>query len=112
MKFFKQLLALIVLLTPLAGSPVFAATYPATCPAEAQGIVDAVGGCAAISPTDYAAIYGKCCSEDTMPTTPEMPVSHADPNVANWIGVVILAGLVCGAWVGIRALIKSKQKSV
>ena len=43
-------------------STTLAATFPATCPAEAQAIVGAVGGCGSISADQYASIYSKCCS--------------------------------------------------
>ena len=59
MKIFK-ILAIVSLMYPAVS---FAATYPATCPVEAQAIVNSVGGCAAISCTKYAAICAKCgCS--------------------------------------------------
>ncbi|MDO8520713.1 MAG: hypothetical protein Q7S52_01230 [bacterium] len=49
----------------------FAATYPASCPVEAQGILGALGGCAGINESDYGAIYSKCCSAATTPDTPQ-----------------------------------------
>ena len=48
----------------------FAASYPASCPSEAQAIVDAVGGCSTISESEYGAIYEKCCSVVITPTPP------------------------------------------
>src|SRR3989338_8272816 len=121
MKFFKFVLALTTLATPFFGSPVLAATYPATCPAEAQGIVEAVGGCAAISPTDYSAIYGKCCAVEGAPHQPEpsccpspepTPTYDEESAPITLAGVVILVGLLSGAFVGIRALMRSRKKGV
>jgi hypothetical protein len=51
----------------------FAASYPASCPVEAQTIVNAVGGCTAISPTKYGAIYSKCCSVQSSPAPKPVP---------------------------------------
>jgi len=66
---------------------VMAASYPNTCPAEAQAIVSAVGGCSAISCSQYAAICGKCCpsANKTTPSTsaasPALP-SHQKQSAA------------------------------
>ena len=49
-------------------SNVLAITYPSTCPAEAQAVVIAVGGCNNINSTQYSAIYSKCCSANTVQT--------------------------------------------
>ncbi|OGZ08133.1 MAG: hypothetical protein A3C93_00845 [Candidatus Lloydbacteria bacterium RIFCSPHIGHO2_02_FULL_54_17] len=96
MKFFKQLLALIALPTLFFGSPVLAATYPATCPAEAQGIVDAVGGCATINPTDYSAIYGKCCSAPATPTTLTDQITTQKSSATPLIAVTLVALVAVG----------------
>lgn len=48
----------------------FAATYPASCPVEAQGILGALGGCTGINESEYGAIYSKCCSTATAPEDP------------------------------------------
>ena len=39
----------------------FAATYPASCPAEAKAIVEAVGGCSVVNKSQYPSVYDKCC---------------------------------------------------
>ena len=62
MNYFKSSLALAALLLLLSPVIAFAASYPASCPAEAQAIVNAVGGCSAIDPDQYSSIYEKCCS--------------------------------------------------
>lgn len=49
---------------------VFAATYPATCPAEAKAIVEIVGGCSAVDRNFYSAIWNKCCVSSTPTVTP------------------------------------------
>lgn len=56
----------------LSASFAFGASYPASCPPTAWAIVSAVGGCAAISPSQYGAIYSKCCSlaGSVQPATP------------------------------------------
>ncbi|HEY4514127.1 MAG TPA: hypothetical protein VJH69_02275 [Candidatus Paceibacterota bacterium] len=36
--------------------------YPATCPPEAVAIVNSVGGCGAVNPNAFSAVYDKCCS--------------------------------------------------
>ena|SRR3989338_2442513 len=38
-----------------------AQSYPTSCPTEAQVILNATGGCAAIDSTVYANIYTNCC---------------------------------------------------
>lgn len=40
-----------------------AQSYSASCPTEAQAILNATGGCAAIDSTVYSNIYEKCCVE-------------------------------------------------
>ncbi len=73
--------ALIVLgIFVLSASTALAASYPATCPAEAQAIVGAVGGCGAISADQYASIYSKCCSTQpatAVTTTTKKPIKKA-----------------------------------
>lgn len=72
----KLLFAIITFLLLLPPALSFAASYPASCPAEAQAIVDAVGGCSAIDPNQYQSIYNKCCSVNAVPTpqiSPEEP---------------------------------------
>lgn len=35
--------------------------YPTTCPPEAVAIVSSVGGCSAVNPNAFSAVYDKCC---------------------------------------------------
>jgi hypothetical protein len=55
----------------------FSASYPVSCPVEAESIIDAVGGCAVIDPGQYSSIYGKCCS--TSATL--VPESSSEPTL-------------------------------
>ena len=71
-----------LLLTPGVS---FAQTYPVSCPAEAQAIVNAVGGCLAVDKDLYSAIYDNCCVVSPAPSSMTMTL---------WIlAVVVLLGL-------------------
>lgn len=59
----------------------FAQTYPATCPAEAQAIVNAVGGCSAVDKDQYSAVYDSCCAVSSEPIS--------KMKMALWTAVVI-----------------------
>ncbi|MDO8558683.1 MAG: hypothetical protein Q7S09_05925 [bacterium] len=62
---------LLVFLSP----PVVAATYPDTCPKEGQAIVEAVGGCAAISCSEFEAICAECCTAGDATSSPSPSVT-------------------------------------
>lgn len=60
---FKLFLVLVLMLTVLCPAISFGASYPASCPTEAQGILNALGGCSAVDCSAYGAICSKCgCS--------------------------------------------------
>src|SRR3989344_2011258 len=69
MKYLTSFLAFIAFLSFLLPVAVLGASYPASCPTEAQAIVDAVGGCSAIDPGQYSSIYEKCCSASATPAS-------------------------------------------
>ena len=69
MKYLTSFLAFIAFLSFLLPVAVLGASYPASCPTEAQAIVDAVGGCPAIDPGQYSSIYEKCCSISETPAS-------------------------------------------
>lgn len=53
-----------------------AASYPATCPAVAQGILNAiVGGCSNIDRATYSNIYDKCCVVVAVPDKTATPAA-------------------------------------
>jgi len=53
------------------------ATYPATCPSEAQAIVGGIGGCPAIDCTKFATICAKCCPISAKQTVAPNPAAKA-----------------------------------
>ena len=67
----------------------FAETYPNSCPAEAQAIVKAVGGCSAVKKNQYPSVYEKCCAlpapsagSGQAPVTPKpTPVKAPTPSI-------------------------------
>ncbi len=57
-----------------------AASYPATCPAVAQGILNAiVGGCSSIDRATYSNIYDKCCVVVAVPAKTTIPAPSSKP---------------------------------
>lgn len=57
-----------------------AESYPATCPAVAQGILNAiVGGCSNINRATYSNIYDKCCIQAKAPTPVVVPAPAKTP---------------------------------
>ena len=73
----------------------FAQTYPSTCPSEAIGVLNAVGGCAAVDCNRFPAICQKCCTvqetESQVATPQPTYVSYPTPssNVFIIVGIVI-----------------------
>ncbi len=88
----KLLLAITTFLSLLLPAFSFGATYPASCPAEARGIVEAVGGCAAISCSQYEAICAKCCPSGSAPASASLTTFYIKPATAN---IRECAGLTC-----------------
>ena len=72
-----------------------AQSYPSTCPAEAIGIVEAVGGCVAVDCEKYPAICQECCiveeTESQVATPQPTYVSYPTPssNMIIIVGIVI-----------------------
>lgn len=97
MKFLLTTFAFLSLLFPVLSS---AATYPASCPTEAQAIVEAVGGCSAVDKDAYDAIYSKCCSVGkVIPVTTTTPVTPdtRNSNAGAWLLLIVWGSLV--AWI-------------
>lgn len=70
----------------------FAVSYPTSCPAEAQSIVDAVGGCASVDKDAYAAVYSQCCS---------VPAPEPQKSAVFWTVAAVAVGLIAVAvWRG------------
>lgn len=59
----------------------FAATYPSSCPAAAQAIVEAVGGCSSVNRSSFPAVYEKCCVQ-VAPTPILIPTPTLTPTPA------------------------------
>lgn len=70
--------------TNISFAQVLRTRYPASCPSEAQAIVDAVGGCSAVDKDKYLSVYEKCCALLSPPNS----ISTA---TALWIVAVVLA---------------------
>ncbi len=63
-----------------SSNPSLAASYPATCPSVAQGILNAiVGGCSGIDRTTYSNIYDKCCVQAKVPAPVVAPAPAKTP---------------------------------
>lgn len=78
-------------------SLVFAQNYPASCPKEAQSIVEAVGGCAEIDASAYAAVSAKCC---ILPPQRQLAVF--------WVVIAVVAiGLIVAVWYWKRRKLKA-----
>ena len=65
--------------------------YPSTCPPEAIAIVNDVGGCAAVNPQSFSAVYDKCCAS-AEPADASSGTSTYLVYIA--IAIVLLLGLV------------------
>ena len=76
----KFLLLTFLTILPVSFS---SAAYPASCPVEVQPIVDAVGGCAAISCSQYEAICAKCCPSSSTPKSTSLTTFYIKPATAN-----------------------------
>lgn len=76
----------------------FAQTYPSTCPSEAIGILEAVGGCDAVDCDRFPAICEKCCVKAITPIAApirEIQPSYTSPQSSNGIIiVVVIAALI------------------
>lgn len=98
MKYPISFITLTAFLSFLTPTIVFGASYPASCPAEAQAIVNAVGGCSAIDPGQYSSIYGKCCSVSTIPgSQPSLkPSPEPTPGTSSTLLIVIISIIVWG----------------
>lgn len=89
----KLLFTVTTFLSLLLPALSFGATYPASCPAEARGIVEAIGGCAEISCSQYGAICAKCCSNGSVPPeSVSFSTFYIKPATAN---IRECAGLTC-----------------
>jgi hypothetical protein len=106
----------------------FAVSYPASCPAEAQSIVSAVGGCSSIDPAQYSAIYGKCCTASAHITPAPLPAPHkksvVSPTIPTpvpiiesshknfpWFPLLIWAGLIIFLYRKLWKPTRDKMKS-
>ena len=91
----KLFLAPIAFLSFLLSPVTFGASYPTSCPTEAQAIVDAVGGCQAISCNQYEAICAKCCvkSEPILEPLPQSDSETSSDSFAILVIILILGGL-------------------
>ena len=118
MKYLTSFLAFIAFLSFLLPVAVLGASYPASCPTEAQAIVDAVGGCPAIDPGQYSSIYEKCCSisetpasEPSLEPTPE-PSPDSDQETPSDTVSIIVSTLILGGlgYSVMRFVLKRKKE--
>ena len=93
-------LAFLTMISLLLPSVVSAQTYPQTCPQEAVGVLNAVGGCSAVDCSLYPSICNKCCTVATNQT-----VSQTTATPMDYIPILILIILI-----GIFLVWKMKSK--
>ncbi len=105
----KLLIALIFI--ALFSATSFAQTYPDTCPPEAQGILNAVGGCAAVDCQKFPVICEKCCvtsnasvQSSSSSTAISAAQDSSDLAVASIVIIIVIVAIAA-------VLIRRKQTS-
>jgi len=93
----KLIIMLVMMLLPTLA---FAQSYPDTCPQEAQGVLNAVGGCEEVDCNQFSAICEKCCTQNSS-------VSSAKGIISSPLFLGILAFIVVA---GSLVIWKVKQK--
>src|SRR3989344_3380946 len=74
--------------------------YPSTCPPEAIAIVNAVGGCAAVNPQSFSAVYDKCCAS--------AEPADASTGTPTYLGYTAVAFII---FLGLGRFIKKQPKA-